>query len=68
MPQAGFKPAMPATKRQQTYALDRATTVNSLALTVHNFEVVSHKETHVTMDEAFKYLYRNVTEQSIKTG
>jgi hypothetical protein len=26
MPQAGFKPATPATKRPQTYALDRAAT------------------------------------------
>jgi hypothetical protein len=27
MPSAGFEPATPATKRPQTYALDRATTV-----------------------------------------
>jgi hypothetical protein len=26
MPSAGFEPAIPATKRPQTYALDRATT------------------------------------------
>jgi hypothetical protein len=26
MPRAGFEPAIPATKQQQTYALDRATT------------------------------------------
>jgi hypothetical protein len=32
MPSAGFKPAIPATKRQQTYALDRAATVTGLGL------------------------------------
>jgi hypothetical protein len=26
MPSAGFEPAIPATKRQKTYALDRAAT------------------------------------------
>jgi hypothetical protein len=30
MPSAGFKPAIPATKRPQTYALDRAVTVIGL--------------------------------------
>jgi hypothetical protein len=32
MPRAGFKPAIPATKRQQTYALDRAATEISIYL------------------------------------
>jgi hypothetical protein len=27
MPSAGFEPAIPATKRPQTYALDRADTI-----------------------------------------
>jgi hypothetical protein len=30
MPRAGFEPANPATKRPQTYALDRASTVTFL--------------------------------------
>jgi hypothetical protein len=32
MPRAGFKPAIPATKRQQTYALVRAATDISICL------------------------------------
>jgi hypothetical protein len=32
MPSAGFEPATPATKRPQTYALDRAAPLNNMDL------------------------------------
>jgi hypothetical protein len=39
MPQAGFEPATPATKRQQTYALERAVTgigITFFSLSIRN--------------------------------
>jgi hypothetical protein len=37
MPLAGFEPAIPATKRPQTYALDRATTGIGNYERIHSF-------------------------------
>jgi hypothetical protein len=45
MPSAGFQPATPATKRPQTYALDRAATeVGIPALSLHKQQARAHTQ------------------------
>ena len=38
MPPAGFEPAIPATERPQTHALDRAATGNNDTMDMRNYE------------------------------
>jgi hypothetical protein len=42
MPSAGFERAIPATKRQQTYALDRAATGIGIYKFTYNFFIVRY--------------------------
>jgi hypothetical protein len=57
MPRAGFKPAIPATKRLQTYVLDRAATgIGTAHFTTPESSVVeSYRPTVETTDGVIKY-------------
>jgi hypothetical protein len=53
MPSAGFEPAIPASERPQTHALDRAAIVNSKhdTLTAYSTEGNAHRDNRVLVDK-----------------